>query len=242
MRIDVLGVGFDAVTMDLALQRAMALMAEPRPHYCVTPNAEICWLCHENKELCSAVDQADLVLADGIGIVKAARKLGRPLPERVAGYDFGLNLLPLLAKAGKRLYLLGGRPGVAEKAAKKLKERVPNLVICGTGHGYFDSDKVALREMLRCQPDVVYVCLGAPRQELWMAGHVGEVGHAFMVGLGGSFDGWAGEVKRAPAFFQKLGLEWLYRLISHPSRIGRMMAIPKFWSAVRRQAAQEKQP
>ena len=130
--------------------------------------------------------------------------------------------------APRLLFLLGAKPGVAELAAAELKQRYPGLQICGTHDGYFQEDGPVVEEIRTAAADVVFVCLGAPKQEQWMAAHGAACGAKLLVGLGGSLDVFAGQVKRAPETWQKLGLEWLYRLIKQPSRIGRMAKLPLF--------------
>lgn len=239
MKVDVLGIGFDAVTIEEAVSQALSLITDSRPHYIVTPNPEILYKCTTSREVHDAVRDADLILADGIGVVNASQRLGRPLPERVAGYDFANALIPELARRGKALFLLGSKPGIAEKAAERLRAQHEGLVICGARDGYFSDDAEVTYQVAESGADVVFVCLGAPKQELWMARNIGNVGHALMIGLGGSIDHWAGVMKRAPAVFRKLGLEWLYRFIRYPSRLKRAIFIPRFLRAVKRQKREE---
>lgn len=239
MKTDVLGVCFDALDMAAALDRAQAWLEEAHPRYIVTPNAEIAYAALRDAELRDALNGADMVLPDGVGVVKAARKLGRPLPERVPGVEFGQNLIPRMAARGKRLYLLGAKPGVAEEAAGRLRREHPGLTVCGARDGYFQDDAEVLADIAQTKPDVIFVCLGAPKQEQWMRRNLDNVGPALMLGLGGTMDILAGRARRAPAVFRKLGLEWLYR-VAHPSRWKRAMAIPRFMGAVRRQKRDEK--
>ena len=169
---------------------------------------------------------ADLVLADGVGVTYAAKILGRPLKGRVTGIGFAQGLMTWMARTGKRLYLLGAKPGVAELAAANLKAQHPGLLVCGTHDGYFSEDGPVVEDIRAHAADVVFVCLGAPKQELWMVKHGPASGARLMVGLGGSLDVFAGIVERAPEGFQRLGLEWLFRLMKEPSRIGRMSKLP----------------
>ena len=131
-------------------------------------------------------------------------------------------------ETGNRLFLLGGKPGIAELAAKKMLEQHPKLCICGTMDGYFKEAADAVQRINAAKADVVYVCLGAPKQENFMHDHAHELNVKLMIGLGGTLDGIAGTVKRAPRWMIRLQLEWLYRLIKEPRRIGRMMRLPKF--------------
>ncbi|MFR4560209.1 MAG: WecB/TagA/CpsF family glycosyltransferase [Flavonifractor plautii] len=166
------------------------------------------------------------MLADGVGVVYSAKILGRPLKGKVPGIDFAQRLLAWMARHGKRLFLLGAKPGVAELATANLKDAHPGLIVCGTHDGYFREDGPVVEEIRAAAADVVFVCLGAPKQELWMVEHGPATGAHLMVGLGGSLDVFAGVVERAPEGFQKLGLEWLYRLSKEPKRIGRMAKLP----------------
>ena len=234
MRIHVLGVGFDNMTMEQAVAEGVRLMNTEGTHYAVTPNPEIVEVCREDPEALAAVNGADLVLADGIGVIYGARMLGTPLKGRVPGIDFASALMEQMARTGKRLFLLGaapakdGQPSVAEQAAANLQKACPGLVICGTHDGYFKEDGPVIQQIRDARADVVFVCLGFPRQEKWIAAHGGETGARLLIGLGGSLDVFAGRVKRAPAWFQNHGLEWFYRLASQPSRAGRILKIAPF--------------
>ena len=235
MRTDVLGIGFDAVTLDEAADTALSLMAERRGAYICTPNPEIVLNALADEALALSVDGADLVVPDGIGIVRASQILRRPLPERVAGIDL---LEKILSRMTGSVYFLGGRPGTAEKAAAAVKIANPFLTIAGCADGYFDDDAPILLELGEKQPDLLLVCLGSPKQELWMASHR-ECGAGLMMGLGGALDVLAGQARRAPALWRRLGLEWLWRLVCEPKRIKRQMRLAGFLPAVRRQRKQE---
>lgn len=231
-RINILGVGFDSLTMDAAVSRGMALMAEKKAAYVVTPNPEIVMLAREDPALLNAVRDAALVLPDGIGVVKGARILGTPLKEKIPGIDFATNLMAKMSESGQKLFLLGAKPGVAELAAAALQERFPGLVICGTNDGYFQDDAPVIEKINAVQPDLLLVCLGAPKQELWMQTNASRLSVGLMAGLGGSLDVFSGVTERAPEIWQKLGLEWLHRLLKEPSRAKRMSNLPKFVFAV----------
>ncbi|WP_295751590.1 WecB/TagA/CpsF family glycosyltransferase [uncultured Oscillibacter sp.] len=235
MRINVLGVGFDNVTMDEALDRGMELLRSPGVHYVVTPNPEIVELCRENLAARQAVNEADLVLPDGIGVVKGARMLGTPLKEKVPGIEFASGLMERMAREGMSLYLLGAKPGVAELAGKRLAERYPGLRIAGTRDGYFQEDAPVVQDIRESGADCVFVCLGAPKQELWMAKHGEAAGARLLCGLGGSLDVFAGVVERAPKFWSDHGLEWFYRLCKDPRRARRMVKLPLFLVHVERE-------
>ncbi|HIR84381.1 MAG TPA: WecB/TagA/CpsF family glycosyltransferase [Candidatus Galloscillospira excrementavium] len=228
MRIDVLGVEFDNLTLAEAVDRAQALAGGEGFHYVVTPNPEIVMTAQKDPAFQKVLSGADLVLPDGIGVIKAAAILGRPLKERVPGIDVAVALMGRMAGSGTRLFLLGAKPGVAEAAAEKLRAAYPGLQICGTHDGYFQDDAPVVEAIRAARAEVVFVCLGAPKQEFWMARNGPETGAKLMLGLGGVLDVFAGAVERAPERWQRMGLEWLYRLIREPSRIGRMARLPLF--------------
>ncbi len=241
-RIDILGVGFDAFTKEQALQHAQALMQSGRGGIVVTPNPEIVELCRADAAVMALINSADLVLADGVGITMAAKKLGTPLPERLPGIEFASALCSALAARGGRLFLLGAAPGVASLAGEKLQAAHPGLVIAGSRDGFFSAEEeeaVAI-EVQKSAADAVFVCLGAPKQERFMHAHRARLAPALLLGLGGSLDVFSGTVKRAPAVFSKLGLEWFYRLCKNPSRLKRMMKLPAFLRAVRARQRQQK--
>ena len=228
MRIDVLGVGFDNLTMGEAVDRAIELIREPGAHYVVTPNPEIVEVCRENLAAKIAVNGADLVLPDGIGVIKGAAMLGTPLKERTPGIEFAGHLMERMAGEGWSLYLLGAKPSVAEQAAEKLASQYPGLKIAGTHDGYFKEDGPIVEAIAASGADCVFVCLGAPKQELWMKKYGTSTGAKLLCGLGGSLDVFAGTVERAPKFWCDHNLEWFYRLCKEPRRIGRMMKLPLF--------------
>lgn len=228
MRTDVMGVGFDNLTRQEFIDRADAMLRERNRGYCVTPNAEIVYEAYYDDSFRELLNGAALVLPDGAGVVLGAKILGDPIKEKVAGIEFGEEICRLLAKNGGRLYLLGSKPGIAEKAGAVLSDRYPGLVICGTADGYFQDETAVVERINEARPDVLFVCLGAPKQERFMQDHFDELDVTLMLGLGGSLDGYAGVAQRAPRWMINLSLEWLYRLIKEPSRLGRMMRLPKF--------------
>lgn len=235
LKIDIMGVLFDNVTMDEAVSRGVELIKERKGAYCVTPNAEIAWEAMHDESFRSIINGSDLVLPDGAGVVMGAKILNRPLKQKVAGIEFADRLAAYLASNQGRLYLLGSKPGVAELAGEKLCWKYPGLVICGTADGYFREEKPVIEKINAAKPDVLFVCLGAPKQEKFMAAHRKELDVGLMIGLGGSLDGFAGNVKRAPKWMIRCNLEWFYRLMKEPKRLGRMMRLPKFVLACKKQ-------
>ena len=227
-----LGVSFDNFTMDEATEKALDLMKNKSSAYVVTPNPEIVMLCKDNSVLSEAVNSATMVLPDGIGIVKGAKILGTPLKQKIPGIDFAQELFSIMAKRGMTVFLLGAKPGVAELAEKNLMRRFNGLKIVGTNDGYFKEDGPIIDKINAVSPDLLLVCLGAPKQELWMKDNAELMNVGLMAGLGGSLDVFAGVVERAPERWQKLGLEWLYRLKEDPSRAKRMSNLPKFGFAI----------
>ncbi len=226
----ILDVPFDALTMSEAVEKVRGFLHDGKQHYICTPNPEIVMEAQEDKELMRILREADLVVPDGIGVVWASRYSEIRLTERVAGYDLTQNLFQAVAGTEESVYFFGGAPGVASTAARKMKARYPGLKIVGGHNGYFDQaeEKKIIADIKRLSPSILLVGLGAPKQEKWMVAHLEEVGVKVAIGIGGSFDVMAGNVKRAPKVFQRLGLEWFYRLVSQPTRWKRMMRLPKF--------------
>ncbi len=228
MRINILGVGFDNVTMAEALDVGRALLNSEGAHYVVTPNPEIVEACRADAEAMAAVNGADLVLPDGIGVIYGAKMLKTPLRERVPGIEFGTAMLETCAATGKSVFFLGAKPGVAEQAAENLKVRFPGLTVAGTKDGYFKDDAEAAAAIRASGADMALICLGAPKQEKFMSTYGEATGARLLLGLGGSLDVFAGVAQRAPEFYVNHNLEWFYRLIKNPSRVGRMMKLPLF--------------
>lgn len=240
-KIDVRGILFDNVTMDEALAKSVDFMNETSASAVFTPNSEIVQLCIEQDDMREVINSADMIIPDGAGVLLASKILKTPLKEKVAGCELAERIVAYCAQSGKKLFLLGSKPqtvdnngaviaSTADEAAIKLKEKYPGLVVCGTADGYFkdeESNKIIERINESCA-DVVFVCLGCPRQEKWIHRYKDATTAKLFLGLGGSLDVFAGRVKRAPEIFIKLNLEWFYRLLKQPQRLGRMMKIPKF--------------
>ena len=226
MKTEILGIQFDNLTQEEAASRGAQLLAEDAFHYVVTPNPEFILASEKDDSFREVLNAADLVLPDGIGVVYSAKILGTPLKERVPGIEFGTAMLGVLNEMGGRLFLLGAKPGVAEQAGANIVEQYPNIVLCGTQDGYFQDEEAVLLKVAAAQPDLIFVCLGAPKQEKWMARWGKHTGAKLAIGLGGALDVFAGVVERAPESWQKLNLEWAYRLKKEPKRIGRMAKLP----------------
>ncbi len=227
-RFTLFGTPIDCVTLDAAVQRVESFLGVRPAALVCTPDTTAILRAQHDQRLRAVYERADLVTPDGTGIVWAGRLLGAPVRERVSGID----LLEELFSRGRtfKIFLVGARPGVAERAAQKLRERYPHLQIVGTHHGYFrpDENEQILRLINQAQPDIVLVGLGVPRQELWMLQNRARINASVLMGVGGCFDVWAGRLARAPLRWQRLGLEWLYRVVQEPKRAMRVSAIPVF--------------
>ena len=232
----IIGVRVDRVSQQQALDTIEQIIARRRTienqascQQVVTVNPEFLMEAQRNSAFCRAINEAALVVADGMGIVWATRYLREPVPERITGTD----TLPLLAKRcaakGYRLYLLGAAPGVAELAAERLRMLAPGLQIAGTYAGSpASAEEDGIVERIRlAEADVLCVAFGAPAQELWIYRNLFRLPVAVAIGVGGAYDFLSGHRKRAPETMQRLGLEWLYRLYHEPSRWRRMLALPQ---------------
>ena len=213
MKKEILGIQFDDLTREEAARAGARLLEEDRFHYVVTPNPEFILAAEKDAEFRRVLNGADLVLADGIGVIYSAKIQGTPLKGRVPGIEFAADML-------------AAKPGVAEEAGRRIEEQYPNVTLCGVQDGYFKDEESALLKVAAARPDLLFVCLGAPKQEKWMARWGRHTGARLAIGLGGALDVFAGKVERAPESWQKLGLEWAYRLKKEPQRAGRMARLP----------------
>ncbi|MBC8586925.1 WecB/TagA/CpsF family glycosyltransferase [Paratissierella segnis] len=203
-----------------------------------TPNTEIVMAAKENKELRDLINEGDIVIPDGIGLIYASRIKKKPLKERVTGFDTSVKLLEIANKNGYSLYLLGGKDGIAKSCVENINRDYPNIKIVGFHHGYFKGSHLGIEnheeelkiidEINALNPDIIFVGLGFPKQEMWIHANRNRIKAKVIIGNGGVMDILSGNSKRAPEIYQKLGLEWFYRLIKEPSRIKRQMILPKF--------------
>ena len=244
--VDIRGVFFDNVTLEDAVGAIMTEAVSGESFAAVyTPNSEIVQRCVEDKtgELYGVINSAELIIPDSTGIIKAAKIFGTPLCGKVAGVEVGEAVLRSSAERGVPVYFLGGKPGVAEAAKSRMEAKYPGLAVVGTADGYFDKSAAASAEVISRVRDtgarILYVCLGAPTQEIWIYENrrpLADAGIRVALALGGSLDIYSGTARRAPKIFIKLGFEWFYRLLREPYRFGRMMALPRFYIGCRREA------
>lgn len=204
-------------------------VAENKKTYVVTANAEIVMYAKENVSYFNIITKADYIVPDGIGVVKGAQILKKEIKERVPGIELMVDLLKIANKFNQKVYFYGAKNEVIEKMIKRIKSDYPNINIVGYSNGYInDSDNKITDEIINLEPDYIFVAKGAPLQDEWINKVIQKTDKGLFMGVGGSFDVLAGEVKRAPEIWQKLNLEWLYRIAGDPKRWKRSMALPKF--------------
>ena len=230
-RVNILGVPVDMVDKEQASAVFAEIFQQPGCSMIVTPNSEIVQNASKDEELRSLIAYADLIIPDGIGLVYASKVMGCPLSERVTGIDFLESIIARLAQTGESIFFFGSKPGVADEAADRMKKKYPGLRVAGTQNGYFQPEEEALivKQINESGADFLCVALGAPKQERFIAQHRDEFTSVRgAIGVGGSLDVWAGNLKRAPEFYRNHGLEWLYRFIQQPTRFKRMLTLPVF--------------
>lgn len=230
MRVNVLGAPVDGLTTDQFVDAISLKLTGGSPCFVITLNPEMLYRAQRENDLMGIIKKADLVTADGVGIVWACRMAGRPVPERVTGIDLMMRLLEYSASEGWRVFFLGSAPGVAEAAGKQAERLFPGVKVVGTHHGYFsdrDNEEVIAR-IVEASPRLVFVALGSPRQEKWIEDNLNRLGNVAAMGVGGSLDVLSGNVKRSPRWFNERNLEWLGRLLNQPSRWKRMLILPRF--------------
>ncbi len=235
-RLHILGVPVDPTTFVDLVDTVAGWIASPqkRLHQICTVSPEFVMIAQDNPEFMRVLHDADLCVADGIGLVFASWYLRHPLPERVTGSD-GMPLLAArAAREGWKLFLLGAEPGVAERAAQELCRRFPGVQIVGVyaGSPAPEEDDELVQRVNASGADILFVAYGAPKQDLWIARNRSCLNVYVAMGVGGTFDFLAGVQVRAPRWMQRLALEWLYRLLQQPSRWRRMLRLPRFVWAV----------
>ena len=230
VRASVLGVPVDCVSMKEAVHAALEMAASGSGGHVITLNPEMTLAASGDAALESVICGADLVVPDGIGVVRALGILGYRPRGRVPGIELAVNLMEEACARGMSVYFVGAGPGVAQQAAAVMARRFPGLKIAGVDHGYFTAteEPLVLQGIAKAAPAFVFVGMGAGKQEKWIAHARDAAQEAVWIGIGGSFDVLSGNAKRAPKVYRRLGLEWLYRLVAEPRRAKRMTALPVF--------------
>lgn len=230
----ILGVPFVNITPEEAVDKVTSYLNNNGKSMIFTPNPEMVMEARKNKEFMEILNSSTMNVPDGIGIVYGSKFTPNKIKHRVAGYDLMLGVFDKMKDMDKTAYFFGGAPGIADRAKKAIEERFPGLKVVGTANGYFDKkrEREIIAEINALKPDLLLVGIGFPKQEKWIYDHINELNIKVAAGVGGSFDGWCGNVPRAPKFFIDHNIEWFYRLIKQPSRIGRMMQLPLFMIVV----------
>jgi N-acetylglucosaminyldiphosphoundecaprenol N-acetyl-beta-D-mannosaminyltransferase len=226
----ILGRRVDRLNLSEALERIAGFAAGETPHQVVTVNPLMLLAAQSDPILQRIIDRADLVVPESSGVAFASRLKGLPVERHLPGIDLFMALCEAAAQRGEPIYLLGAKPGVAEAAAQALRDRFPTLTVAGTQHGYFSTEEseAVVASVRAAHPVYLFVALAVPHQERWIAEHLQALNVPVVMGVGGSFDVLSGRLKRAPRWMQRLGIEWLFRLIQEPWRWRRMKDLPVF--------------
>ncbi len=228
--ISILGVQIDAVTREEAGKITENLIKQSNKSckMIFAPNVEFIMYAQKDKEFFDILKQSSLSTPDSIGVIIGAKLQGKTFPERIPGQSYFRKVIELSNEKGYSIYLLGGEPGIAEKTKENLEKIFPNVNIIGYHHGYFNEneEKEVISEINKLKPNVLFVALGAPKQEKWIYKHRNELKVDVATGQGGTYDYEAGKIKRAPVWIQKIGMEWFWRLCREPKRIKRQLVLP----------------
>lgn len=227
--VEIMGVPFLHIDQNNFAKLLVERTVNKEKTFVITANPEIVMRANEDPTLKQYINEATYICADGIGVVKAASILGEDLPGRVTGYDTMIELLKAGNEKRFKVYLLGAQKETIEKTVANIQRDYPNVEIVGYHDGFFDwNNNTIAEEAAALEPDLIFTALGVPRQEKWIYENMDKFSHGVFMGIGGSFDVIAGTVKRAPVIWQKLNLEWLYRLLKQPTRFKRMLVLPQF--------------
>lgn len=224
----VLGYDFVNNSMNEFVDEMHLRIKNGKKTFVVTANPEIITYANTHPHYEKVLKQANFIIPDGVGITIASKLLGNPLQERITGFDFMTELLRISDKKQYKVYFLGTQPGVIDQTVHNIKQVFPNIDVAGFHHGFFEEDQQIINEIKKTEPDIIFLGLGFPKQEEWIANNKHHFHKGLFIGLGGCFNVWAGVVKRAPKFWRQLNLEWAYRIISEPTRLKRSIAIPQF--------------
>ncbi|MCL2766532.1 MAG: WecB/TagA/CpsF family glycosyltransferase [Peptococcaceae bacterium] len=237
MKADLLGIQFDALDLAGMVELINGYLDRKQPCHVITANPELLYNAQFDPQLLELVRQADVITADGVGVVWASQRAGCPVPERVTGIDLLVSLAEGAARENRSVFLLGAAPGIAEEAAEKLCRDFPGLRLAGVCDGYFteDEENAVVEQVRAAKPDLLFVALGAPKQEWWINRYLPVLGPVTAIGVGGSFDVISGRVLRAPVWVQRMRCEWLYRLLKDPGRWRRQTVLPRFaWLVIKK--------
>ncbi|NRF96033.1 WecB/TagA/CpsF family glycosyltransferase [Paenibacillus frigoriresistens] len=229
-KVHIYGVPISKMSMDQTVAYLTNVIEQRQPHQVITANPIMVMAAQEDPAYLSMMQRAELIVPDGTGVVWAAKYVGEPVVERVPGYDLIHELMKVGESKGWKVYLLGASNEVIQAAAEKLRTTYPRIKLVGVRDGYFkdEQDAEVIQDILDAAPDILLVGRSAANQEPWIGKYKQQIGVPVMMGVGGSFDVLSGKLKRAPVLFQKLRLEWFYRLMQEPWRYKRMLLLPKF--------------
>ncbi|MEK3952510.1 WecB/TagA/CpsF family glycosyltransferase [Psychrobacillus sp. FSL K6-1464] len=228
MKEMILGVKVDTDNYDELIKKLFTRIDNKEKSLVVAINPEKLMKAKEDQSLKDLLNRAEFQIPDGIGVILASKLNKGNIKSRVTGIDMMDRIVREAARTGKSIFLYGAKPGVAESAAEALKFTYASLKIAGTQDGYEKDNEKVIKKINETKPDILFVAMGSPRQEEWIEANRDKLHPSLYQGVGGSFDVLAGNVKRAPEFFQKTGLEWFYRLAKEPSRLKRQLVLPKF--------------
>jgi len=228
MKETILGVEVNTENYDELIPKVFRNIEDKKKSLVVAINPEKLMKAKEDPELKALLNRAEFQIPDGIGVIIASKLKKGSISSRITGIDMMDRIVREAARTGRAIFLYGAKPGVADKAAQQLKQTYPDLIVSGTQDGYESDSSKVLDTINKAQPDILFVAMGSPKQEQWIEQHRDNLYPMLYQGVGGSFDVLAGNVKRAPAAYQRLGAEWLYRLLKEPSRLNRQMNLPKF--------------
>jgi N-acetylglucosaminyldiphosphoundecaprenol N-acetyl-beta-D-mannosaminyltransferase len=228
--VEILGLPVHNVDMTGALSAIREFVKQGSPHHIVTADASMLVMAQEDTELREVIKGADLVTPDSIGVLWAAGRKKQSLIERVSGVEIAERVCAESAVQDYRVFFLGAAPGVADAAAAKMREKYPGACIVGTRDGFFgpEQDRSVVEEIAAARANILFVAMGIPKQEKWIQRYRKQLGCAVLVGVGGTFDVLSGQVRRAPRMMQVLRLEWLWRVLSNPKKISKVMLLPRF--------------
>lgn len=235
MKEQILGVDVNTENYDELIPKLFQNIDAKKKSLVVAINPEKLMKAKDDPALKALLNRAEFQIPDGIGVIIASKLQKGNIKSRVTGVDMMDRIVREAARTGKSIFLYGAKPGVGETAAAKLIETYPDLQVAGTQDGYEKDERKVMSKINEAKPDILFVAMGSPKQELWIEEHRENLHPILFQGVGGSFDVLAGNIKRAPAAFQKVGAEWLYRLLLEPSRLKRQMNLPKFLIEIIRQ-------